>query len=81
MVTLNCYSAEWTLHINSFVTSAKLAAIAIIIDCSIYQLAFGIFIISRLFQLVCIYTQFIYIIKDLEGNAQYLNFLRMQVLP
>jgi len=32
MVTLNCYSAEWTLHINNFMTNAKLAAIAIIID-------------------------------------------------
>lgn len=46
MVALNCYSAEWTLRINNFMTTAKLAAIAIIIGCGIYQLASGILIIQ-----------------------------------
>ena len=71
MVALNCYSAEWTLRINNFMTTAKLAAIAIIIGCGIYQLASGILIIQIIYMLED--HNLLLFIKDWEANTQYLS--------
>ncbi|XP_046458061.1 b(0,+)-type amino acid transporter 1-like [Daphnia pulex] len=38
---LNVYSVDWTIRVQNFFTVAKLAAIAVLVGCGIYQLSTG----------------------------------------
>jgi amino acid transporter len=38
---LNVYSVDWTIRVQNFFTVAKLAAIAVLVGCGIYQLSNG----------------------------------------
>ena len=40
-IAINCYSVSWTMWITKVFTVAKLAAIAVLIGCGVYQLALG----------------------------------------